>query len=156
MIPKTMTRIGLFLFYRQYEVGELLLGLLGVIWGLWILNPFIDPFELEFYNSFLCLAPGWVWGLGVFLIGLFTIIAAVCKHKYYFRATALLINIFLWSFIASRFLVAVYASTGFPVYFIVALTAVWLYLRLTIFNNMIDEVDLAKIFDRRKGDRRKQ
>lgn len=138
MVQTTIKRVGFFLFYRQYEIGDILLGILGILWGLWVANPLMDTLALESYAGFISVVPEWVWGIGMLVLGIFTLTAAVCKHRYYFRAITLLLNVLIWSFISFQFLMGAPANTGFVVYLVVALDSVWAYLRLTIFTKMID------------------
>ncbi len=131
-------KVGFFLFYRQYEIGDILLGIMGLLWGLWVLNPFMTTFELASYLAFNQVLPEWLWGLAVATLGLVTIIAAVCKTEYVFRATTLLMNVFIWFFIATQFFLSEPSNTGVVVYFVTSLGAIWLYLRFTIFEKMIN------------------
>lgn len=141
MKSNILVRTGKFLFYRQYEVDEFLLGLLGIFWGLWVSNPLVDSFSSPLYAAFSNLFPEYVWGIGVAALGLLTIIAAVCKHKIKFRGSMLLINIIVWTFITTKFAISAIVSTAVPIYTMVVLTVIWMYLKVTIFPKMLDDKD---------------
>lgn len=132
-----------FLLRKQGEVGEFLLGFVGVLWGLWVANPYAATFVLPSYAAFLSSGiPEWIWGLGYVVLGLATIIAALSKiHN--LRLATIFMNILAWMFIAVMFIMAAPANTAFPIYITLSIFAIWLHIRLVVFHELWESYDKA-------------
>ena len=128
LIRKLLDALNFYLWKANTETGELLLGFTGLVWGIWLLHP-AETFQLPSYQGFIEVAPEWAWGLAFLLLGLFTLYATLI-NSYKCRRLSTLANVIGWTFVMTAFFVHVPQSTAVPVYFLIALSSIWLHIRV--------------------------
>lgn len=115
--------------YHRFET----VSALGVLlWGVWLLNPFVDSF-VRFTNSYAEMAKHAsenAWGAGAFLIGLTGIIGILKDNKHMRRAGmlgALTFRTFTLIFIGLQ---THFSTSGIPDFSLWALMALMAYVRI--------------------------
>lgn len=92
-------------------------------WGLWILMPH-DTFPTSIsYNVMASLAPEWVWGLVVMVVGAAQIATTLSTRGWKLRASANFATFVTWVFIATMFIVSNWLSTATVIYPLLAAVA---------------------------------
>lgn len=127
--------LTLFIYKKHAEIGEFILSLFMMSWGLWLLNPMWDTFSLPSFASFLLIANETTWGLTALTIGGLTFIFAGLRW-YWARRTMIFLNIVWWTFVAMMFLIAVPENTAVPVYMMLAVLSFWRYIKLVLIMQM--------------------
>jgi len=108
-------------FILQKKYLEFLPALFQVLWGLWILNPFENTFKItSAYNLMGTLAPEWVWGLILFVIGLFQLVV-IFKGNLHLRAVSSILCLFIFITMSILIIFGNPASVTIPTYFMFAL-----------------------------------
>jgi hypothetical protein len=131
--------LTIFLIKKNAEVGELILGIFGVTWGVWLLLPFFDAFSLSSFAGFATVADADSWGLVVLSVGLITFISANTNLTV-LRRFSLLLNIFMWAFIALVFSWEIPSNPVVTTYLSLALYSFWQYIKIMLFIDMEKEV----------------
>ena len=109
---------------RKREL-EFLPALYLSLWGLWILNPWVNSFPSSpAFIEMGHLAPEWVWGAVIAVVGLFQM-TILFTEKYKLRGVAALLSMFALFSMSMLVFFSNYASTGGITYLIIAVCA-WL------------------------------
>lgn len=91
---------------------EVLCAVQAIMWGFWIGNPWWQSFAVsQAYVWMNALAPEWIWGWGVGLLGLAQLIA-VWRRRLRWRYALALLGIFVWILIAVAFALGNWRSTA--------------------------------------------
>lgn len=107
------------------DFAELLSGLLGFFWGLWLLNPAWDSFSSTVsFAAMAAIAPEEYWGAAIMVGGMFQMYV-VLQGDFVPRMAAALGAIGTWALIASMIAVSNFAATGTVVYSGITLIQVW-------------------------------
>jgi len=123
-------RLDDLLWRRDFDSAEFVMGIIAMIWGLWLLNPAWDSYvSTPSYAPLETLAPEWIVGVGMFMVGAAQIVALLLEARSWRRATALMM-VSAWVFIGVTFGYANIASTEGPVCLTYALAEIWAFLRL--------------------------
>lgn len=132
-------KLWLILISGKTDLTELWLGILQLGWGLYIVSPHWNPFELPVYAAFITLAPIWVWGSISIFVGLLTILAILCTHclsiSYSLRRIALFANASVWACVAMAFWLAPAVNSGQISYMLLAVLSMWLFIRVRFRGN---------------------
>ena len=106
------------------------MGVVSMIWGTWLLNPYWNSFaSTPSYAALAVLAPEWLAGLAMLTVGVAQILALIFDVRSWRRATALIMVAF-WMFLSVTLGYANIASTAGPVYLAFALAEMWAFVRL--------------------------
>lgn len=126
------------ILHRHFEFAELWTGMLSLIWGAWMLNPLTDVTATSpTFRLMIVLAPEWAWGLWLTLAGLMQVYGLALNHVP-IRRLATLATFYLWSFVATVFVLANPAATSSIVYPMIALAVGWSHLRVGQHRRMPD------------------
>lgn len=114
----------------DFEYTEAQSPVAKTLWGLWLLYPAWDTFSgSRAYETMSKIAHESVWGLGLLLVGLVHLLAIVGNyHKA--RLWMALGGVVVWVAVAALFFQTAPASTGVPIYTLIAAGAAWSFLRL--------------------------
>lgn len=116
----------------QFEFAEFLSALALIGWGFWLLAPWWETFNSSpSFQAMAYVAPEWVWGATVAILGLCQMAAFVGEHRNVRIATALG-GVFIWSSVSLMFGLGNIASTGAIAYALFALSSLWALWRLAI------------------------
>ena|SRR3990167_8718359 len=103
---------------------ELFMGVVAILWGVWVALPFDIFYTSPVYYAMTKMAPEIVWGLmfvffgGVLLIAVIINMPAIKRFRLYQGMSA------IWIFLASAFVLGNWRSTATPIYNVFAITAV--------------------------------
>jgi hypothetical protein len=117
-----------FVFKKQVEVSEFLLGLFAIFWGVWAVYPdwgiqIIRATELS------TLTPEWFIGTVFVSLGIVLVIFSATKY-YVIRKFVALAHILAWMFVAVNFTVAGLSHHPVSLYMILGVVSFWTYIRL--------------------------
>jgi hypothetical protein len=115
-------------FYNDYDPVEFIIGVATVVWGAWVGNPFWDAFSIAPHAQFLELAPEWVWGLFIGVLG-GVHLTAVTVDVIKLRKQVAFLSFLSWLFILLTFGVERIYGPATSLYFIITLAQAWVYLR---------------------------
>lgn len=138
--------LTLFAIQKQAEIGEFILGMFAVTWGIWLLLPMWDTFSYPSFASFLYVAPEHIWGLFALFLGLITILFASTK-LFFVRKLMSLLHIAWWAFVSSMFVFAAPGNTAVPVYMMLSVYSFWRYVKLMICIELEDRFRIKKYVD---------
>lgn len=111
-----------FFLQKQAEVAEFLVGLTAILWAAWVLVPIWFGAEpLTNYDV--------VFGFAFLAVGL-TATFLSNTSLFSFRRFASFVQIVLWIFVAAIFTFVAPRSPSVPVYFMLAVISLWVYVRL--------------------------
>jgi hypothetical protein len=79
--------------HSNWELVEIVLGIMALIWGLFILGPAATFLLVSNYSAMIF--PEWLWGTVFTLYGIISIVANV-KHYHYIRRSNTIIGIIIW------------------------------------------------------------
>lgn len=145
LTPSTTSRIKrclLFKIISQYpiEPTEFFLGLLSLCFGLWLVNPFADTFNtVSTYRYITTLIPEPLLGVVMSLLGLIRIKALLYDNASLRRFIGLLGNV-VWLFLSIGAFMGNPAATAVPVFGVVSLVSLWIYLRLPLTNKQLQHI----------------
>jgi nitrate reductase gamma subunit len=92
----------------------------AILWGLWVVNPFwntFDPTKSSVFRSMSEVAPEWVWGLVILLIGILQFVSRRTMNIK-FRSISSFLAMFVWITLSIFYLMGNYASPGISMYVI--------------------------------------
>jgi len=113
----------------DHAMPEALLGVGGMLWGVWLLNPHWNTFSAAGFHALAEVAPEWAWG-GLFLsVGWIQITGIACDWRT-LRLAAAFAGAFVWIAVALGFLTSNVASLGGPTYTLLAMLSGWVFLRI--------------------------
>jgi hypothetical protein len=116
-----MKRLHWILFHSEGALTEMFLGLISLVWGIWVLSPFWDAFSSNYaFRVMAATAPEWAWGGAMTAMGLFKIYTILSERKS-LKKLAFLISIFLWSCVAISFINAAPLAVGAPIYSLIVI-----------------------------------
>lgn len=99
-------------------ISPFVVSIHAILWGAWVLFP-STTFATPAYDGLAALGPEWAWGIGVILVGVYSLYSALkLSDSGISRAFGLLF--LLWLFVAVSFSVAGLASTAVPTYFMIS------------------------------------
>jgi len=117
-------------FTLQEKYLEFFPALFQVLWGLWILNPWVNTFAItNAYRLMADIAPEWVWGLAIFLIGIFQIIV-IFTPNLRLRVLSSITCLFIFVVLAFLILAGNAGSVTIPTYLVFALCEWFAYTEL--------------------------
>lgn len=120
---------------------EWLTSIFGIVWGLWVANPYVTTFTSAPIFYYLAeLVPELYFGLAVFLVGL-TQMSAILSGNRMFRGVAALFSFFTFLTISFFCALGDYQNTAMVVYGTLAVMAVIGY---TEVRNPQPDIDLIK------------
>lgn len=102
----------------EYDTDRVMFSV-GLVFGLVLLNPFVDTFGSARGYTFMSQFPEWAWGLLLVSIALVRLWTIAEQHLAGRRNIALL-SMGIWLFIAWGFMISNPAGTGWPVYGLIA------------------------------------
>lgn len=114
---------------RQNVVAEFLMGTTAFLWGIWLINPFWDTFDLPSFAGFASLGSELLWGTIYAVIGLIVVIASMTPYQKV-RQFMAFVQMIIWVFAATGFALDVPQNTAVPVYIMLSIISFWLYIRL--------------------------
>ena len=122
--PGPRERLAFILLRSDTVPVEVVLGLSGLLWGLWFLSPV--GWEDVVVNADTVLLPSWGWG-ALFLLGSTLLLYGTVWKKAAVVRTAAMLSFLLWTFslLASLFEIGIFVPTSL----LFAVTAAWVYLR---------------------------
>jgi hypothetical protein len=116
---------------QETDLLEVFLGALSLVWGLHVLNPRLNTFDLPHYHDMSVLASEPVWGAAFALLGLLRVVTVltdaatlrVRKHQAFVGALA-------WMFLALMIFRAEPRTPSSFIYATIATASIGVYLRL--------------------------
>lgn len=144
--------LTMFVIKKQAEIGEFILSLFMILWGLWLLNPAWDTFSLPSFEAFLTVAPEMVWGLIAMSIGVLTLLSAGIKY-YPARRVMIFLNMMWWAFVAVMFLMCVPENTAVPIYMMLSILSFWRYIKLVLIVELEKQFFIKPENERREAPR---
>jgi hypothetical protein len=101
---------------------EYILGATAVIWGLIVVNPYVDAFNSSItFRAMAAVASETAWGSVFITIGLIGLIATWHYARMtLYRRVAILLNMFAWATLAIFYYMGNPSGTGYVVYAILA------------------------------------
>ena len=114
-----------FVFKKQVEVSEFLLGLFSLFWGIWVLNPAWGEFAMQ-SSPFLTDS---ILGIIYLTIGLSTVLLSTTKW-YRIRRLNAFVFVVAWVFLCVHLAVIGIADHPVPVYLVVTIAGFWSYIKL--------------------------
>lgn len=126
-------RLQMILLASDFVFTELITGVSLFLWGLWLAIPYWDTFKTT--PTFLALQqlpiPEDIQGLIIMTVGLTVLVALLIEYNT-LRIRATFAAMLIWLFLSAMFIGANVRSTATITYPILALSAAWAYLRLTV------------------------
>lgn len=115
----------------EVEMVEIMSGVASFLWGIWLLNPVFDSFySTPTFDTMAQIAPEWVWGAVMCIIG-FAQIESTVLHRLNARKVTSITLATMWIFITTLFAYSNIASTATVIYATFAGFTIWSYLRLS-------------------------
>ena len=111
-----LQRLHWILFHSEGALAELFLALISVTWGLWVASPFWSAFSAS--SSFRVMAeiaPEWVWGAVMTVVGLLKI-HSIVSQNYRLKRIAFTVSLFVWSSIGISFILVSPYAVGTAIY----------------------------------------
>lgn len=113
------------------QIIELFNGILEVLWGLWLINPYWNTFaQSHSWSTLKNIANEYTWGCIILIIGLSHILALFGDKYYIIRRVALLSSIVFWTNILMMFSLSNVATTAIPAYFMLLMSYIWAYYKI--------------------------
>lgn len=113
------------------EPTELGLGCLSTVFGLWLLNPWIDTYAAApSFRLLASVAPEWFWGLGFLALGLLRF-RSIHDGSLAHRRRVSFVGALAWWSLWASFTLANPAATATVVYGVIGAAAIWVWVRLT-------------------------
>lgn len=118
-------RTLLHLFYNRYYDLEVFTSVVAVFYGIWLVIPLWDSFSSLSYQAMARLAPEELWGSLICLIGASQLVL-MYRHSFHdkensrARSYISAMATSVWFFVATMFIVSNIATTGVPVYSLIA------------------------------------
>lgn len=107
------------------DFTELLSGVIGFFWGLWLLNPLWETFASgRGFAAMAAIAPEEYWGAAILAGGMFQIYA-VLREELGMRFFAAMGAVATWALVASMIAVSNFAGTGIVVYSMICISQLW-------------------------------
>lgn len=109
-----------FVFRKQVETSEFILGLFAFFWGIWAT-----------WNNFpsVSVVPDYLIGVTYTIVGLLTMIYSTTR-KYQLRKSAAVVNMVLWVSMTIFIVFPPTLNQPVPLYLMLAVVAFWNYIRL--------------------------
>lgn len=109
-----------------------ILGVLSLLWGFWVANPFWSVFNsAEVYEILNWLAAEWVWGIIPMFIG-FAMLFGMKRDKFNFLLYGNQAGFYYWLFASICFFIGDWHNTAGVVYLIIAIYSGYVALNLSI------------------------
>jgi hypothetical protein len=127
------------LFRRDFEFAELHSALAMLGWGLWVLNPFWDTFGSSIsFRVMAAVAAEVAWGCGMTGLGIAQLVVLLMRSRTGRRVAAGIASI-TWLCISILLMLGNITSTASVIYPLLACSAGWSYLRLSVPDQSSDE-----------------
>jgi len=116
---------------NRSSMGETIIGVFNIVWGLWLLNPYWDTFQYPHYSVLSLVTSEYMWGFLVLVLGFFTVLFSV-KHMFRPRKVLMLINMVLWGFVSMSTALSLIDVVDMVSYGAISFLSFWHYMRLFI------------------------
>jgi hypothetical protein len=118
-----------FMFYSDTDLLELQSGLMSLLWGLWVLNPWTDALRrLVGYHAVASWLPEWLLGSLVVTAGLLQLVG-LFAHGIVARRAGNMLSIFLWLFVSALACTGSEPSPSLILFVSMAVTSLLVYVR---------------------------
>src|SRR3990167_3015420 len=124
-----MSRLLLLLRTADPRIVGLYNAVFAVFWGAWLLLPFRTFNVAPVYHTMSSIAPEWVWGMAYLGIGLFHVRAVLNRNSRWCKSFSY-VAVFIWILLSAMYAHGDYRGLGVIVYALIALSAVWVCIRL--------------------------
>jgi hypothetical protein len=94
-MTKLVDRLIDLIYRRDFEYAELQGGWVAILWGTWLLNPWVRIFVDDGWNRVAGLAPEHAWGAALTVIGICQLVALL-KESYRWRRLSALSAAAVW------------------------------------------------------------
>ena len=140
-IPKRFKEIVHIMMFRHNPLSvELISANMCFLWGVWLLLPG-DIFTISTsYNAMSALAPDYVWGVSMALLGMAQWVFIFDDHLKG-REVVMLLGGLAWLFIAGTFLASGTGTTAIITYGIIGTATMWASFRLAMINSQIKNIN---------------
>jgi len=128
MLNKLMDRVIDLVYRRDFEYAELQGGWVALLWGLWLLNPWIDVFA-DGWTHIAAIAPDHVWGAALVVIGAGQLISLLL-HQYACRRIFALSAAAMWMALGVLLGMDRFYRLAVPSSWMFFIGAAWGYLRI--------------------------
>lgn len=116
-------------FCSTIRALDLIVSLIAVAWGLWLLVPWWEVFDVSTSYDAFSVLPENAWGLIAFLVGAAQLASVLSCRRKARRATAMVATGF-WCFVVMAFVLGDFRSTATAIYPFIALANMVVFLRL--------------------------
>lgn len=106
-----------------------LVGLVSLMWGLWVVNPQVESLSNPIFNPLMQIASEWVWACFFIIVGLIKIIAVLTRNSKAIRF-ATFMGTMLWFALATFLIVEEWKVTGVVTYYGLSIMNAWAYLQV--------------------------
>lgn len=114
----------------DFSVAERMMATFGMIWGVWLLNPFVNTFATSrSYTAMAGIAGEFWWGIAGLTLGAFQRATWAYDLRQRRRRSSFLMGMY-WLFIAVSFAFSNPEGTGFPIYSLFALYCFYAYVKI--------------------------
>ena len=114
---------------------ELICAIEAILWGTWLLVPW-DMFSASKTFRFMnTIAPEWVWGLTVCLLGVCQLCGLLVK-SYKTRRLAAVLSIFTWTLVSIAVIAGNYQSTATIIYPVFVVMSILIYSETTLWKKL--------------------
>ena len=140
-IPKRFKEIVHIMMFRHNPLSvEIMSANICFLWGVWLLFPG-DIFAISnSYNAMAVLAPDYVWGVCMTLLGIAQWVFIFDDHLKG-REVVMLLGGLAWLFIAGTFLASGTGTTAIITYGIIGTATMWASFRLAMINSQIKNIN---------------
>jgi hypothetical protein len=114
---------------RDFEYAELQGGVIAVLWGVWLLNPWVQVFADDAWSRIAVIAPEHAWGGALVVIGLCQLVALL-KQSYRWRRVGAISAAAVWLALGVLLALARPYRLGVPSAWMFFVGASWGYLRI--------------------------
>lgn len=109
------------------RLGALIYGVIALMWGLWLANPWLESFDSSpSYAALAQVLPEWAWGLVMIALGVLTLYS-ISQQFGRLRRWLSLIHVIFWMFVSTLLAIGNLSSAGIPVYYVIAFLALFFY-----------------------------
>jgi hypothetical protein len=127
--PRTWRDFLGVVLYGDYEPVGIVLSLLAASWALTLLGPGDTLASSPTYGRLASFAPDTVWGLAALALAVLPLVAWRGRHLLLGRMV-MTAHVGFWAFVAVGFWQQARLNTGWGVYGVLALVALWVTLRI--------------------------
>jgi len=136
---RPLHRLRAILIDRDFEFSELFNGAMTAVCGAWFLLPFTTFGSTPTFAAMRDLAPEAVWGIAMVALGIVQLVGLIADWWRWRRWSAMA-SCGVWIFLSVLVVRSNPASPDAGMYFLLALSAAWAYLRMRFHRMPFDEV----------------